>query len=216
MILSHLSFLLALYASNCAAISNHVVTFDGNRPITAEAGGMHNVHIQYSHPLNGKLSIHYGKCDIENEEISLHRLGTTYVGRHPLAKRHLEWQDNRPTKFVWLPPSDIPNRGCLHAFADGKLVGTSEPVTVTKRKWRRQESFADVADPEGPWFDGVQYLQQKEPDEIFVAQAKNKTIGIIGGGMAGLMTAVCLWCSLNLNTLPHSIMPRYTKPVLIM
>ncbi|KAK5132230.1 hypothetical protein LTR08_009290 [Meristemomyces frigidus] len=44
-------------------------------------------------------------------------------------------------------------------------------------------------DAEGPWFDGVVYLKEKEPDEVFVASAKSKTIGILGGGMSGLMTA---------------------------
>jgi hypothetical protein len=78
----------------------------------------------------------------------------------------------------------------LHAFSQGDLVGTSEPVNIVRRKMRRGKSFADVADPEGPWFDGVEYLRQKEPDEVFVAQAKSKKIGIIGGGMSGLMTAV--------------------------
>ncbi|KAJ9622609.1 hypothetical protein H2203_006257 [Taxawa tesnikishii (nom. ined.)] len=44
-------------------------------------------------------------------------------------------------------------------------------------------------DAMGPWFDGVEYLKEKEPDEVFVAQAKTKKIGIIGGGMSGLMSA---------------------------
>lgn len=44
-------------------------------------------------------------------------------------------------------------------------------------------------DAEGPWFDGVAYLQEKEPDEVFVAAAKSKTVGILGGGMSGLMTS---------------------------
>lgn len=42
---------------------------------------------------------------------------------------------------------------------------------------------------EGPWFDGVTYLTEKEPDDVFVASAKSRKIGIIGGGMSGLMTA---------------------------
>lgn len=44
-------------------------------------------------------------------------------------------------------------------------------------------------DAEGPWFDGVAYLHEKQPDEAFVSAAKSKTIGILGGGMSGLMTA---------------------------
>jgi hypothetical protein len=195
MVMLGLPFVFALYASSCTATSNQHIIF--NEPITAEAGGMQNVHLRYDKPIDGKLSIYYGKCSVKTEEHSHHCLGSTHIGRHPLAKRHLQWQNNRPTKFVWLPPSDVPDGGCLHAFSDGKLVGTSDPVTVMRRKRRRQESFADVADPQGPWFDGVQYLKQKEPDEVFVAQAKSKTIGIIGGGMSGLMTAVCSFALLR-------------------
>jgi hypothetical protein len=171
-----------------AFLSSSNVNFHG--PITVEADGMHNVHITYRQPVNGRLSIHYGDCGLEDQNHSHHLLGSTHVGRHRLARRHEEWKNNRPTKFVWLPPSDIHNGGCLHAFANGELVGTSTPVTVTRRKARRGKSFADIADPEGPWFDGVEYLKQKEPDQIFVAQAKSKKIGIIGAGMSGLMTAV--------------------------
>jgi hypothetical protein len=192
MTLSILAFFFAAsHASISTAIFHPDVIFNGNLPITAEAGGMHNVHLQYINPVDGKLSIHHGNCNIKKEKHSHHCLGTTNIGTHPLAKRHLRWEDNRPTKFVWLPPPDIPDGGCLHAFLDGRLVGTSHPVIVVRRKRRRQKSFPDVADPEGPWFDGVQYLQQKEPDEVFVAREKGKKIGIIGGGMAGLMTAVC-------------------------
>jgi hypothetical protein len=160
-------------------------------PGTVEAGGMHNVHLEYKQPIDGRLSIHYGDCNLESLNVSHHSLGETYLGHHPLAKQHLSYKGNRPTRFVWLPPSNVPSGQCLHAFADDVLVGTSKPVTVARRKTRRQtKSFAHVADPEGPWFDGVEYLQQKEPDSIFVAQTKSKRIGIIGGGMSGLMTAV--------------------------
>jgi hypothetical protein len=173
----------------CAAfLSSSNVNFHG--PITVEAGGMQNVHISYRQPVNGHFSLHYGDCSLKDQNDSHHHLGSTHVGLHRLAKRHEKWQHNRPTRFVWLPPRDISNGGCLHAFSDGDLIGTSAPVSVVRRKSRRGKSFADVADPEGPWFDGVEYLKQKEPDEIFVAQAKSKKIGIIGGGMSGLMTAV--------------------------
>ena len=37
------------------------ITFQEN--IQAEAGGMHNVHIEYAAPLDGELSLHYGSCN---------------------------------------------------------------------------------------------------------------------------------------------------------
>ncbi|KAK4508532.1 hypothetical protein PRZ48_002271 [Zasmidium cellare] len=45
-----------------------------------------------------------------------------------------------------------------------------------------------MLDVEGPWFDGVSYLQTTEPGSAFVASSKKQRIGIIGAGMAGLMT----------------------------
>ncbi|KAF2436477.1 hypothetical protein EJ08DRAFT_667257 [Tothia fuscella] len=173
---------------NLTRLSMHV-EFKG--PIVVEAGGMQNIRVE-KYSINGHLSIHYGDCELEDAKHAHHDIGSTHVGKHHLAKRHDDWNNNRPTRFVWLPPQDIMSGGCLHAVANGALVGTSAPVKVVRRKLRKRKSFGDVADPEGPWFDGVKYLQQKQPDSVFVAQVKSKSIGIIGAGMAGLMTAYLL------------------------
>ncbi|KAF2162834.1 hypothetical protein M409DRAFT_68827 [Zasmidium cellare ATCC 36951] len=157
--------------------------------LVAEAGGMHNVRITYNAPLDGELSLHYGDCEVASPDDCHHTLGKTHVGSHPLAKRHEAHEYRRPAKFVWLPPVDIASGGCLHAFSGDVLVGRSAPVAVAERKRKRWTAAADIMDAEGPWFDGVEYLQEKEPDEAFVAAAKSKTIGIVGGGMSGLMTA---------------------------
>lgn len=150
---------------------------------------MHNVHISYGLPHSGELSMHYGSCEAQSANDCHHELGSTYVGSHVLAKRHSAHLDQRPTRFVWLPPSDAVSGGCLHAFSQGALVGRSSPVTIARRNQRRSTAAADIMDAEGPWFDGVSYLREKEPDEVFVASQKSKNVGIIGGGMSGLMTA---------------------------
>jgi len=177
-----------------SASSNYIphasITFEG--PFEVEANGMHNVKISYAGPIDGPLSIHYGPCNMMKYQDAHHCLGKAHVGNHPLAKRHMEWEFNRPTKFVWLPREDTPDSGCLHAYLDDELVGRSKPITVRRRQERRSVAFADVADAMGPWFDGVEHLQEKEPDEVFVASAKSKTIGILGGGMSGLMSSVSL------------------------
>ena len=80
--------------------------------------------------------------------------------------------------------------GCLFAYSGADIVGRSESVSIARRRTRRGITLADVADAEGPWFDGVEYLQAKEPESVFVSQAKDKTIGILGGGMSGLMSSV--------------------------
>lgn len=105
--------------------------------IVAEAGGMHNVQITYNAPLDGELSIHYGPCEVFSSDECDHALGKTHVGAHPLAKRHELHLDQRPTKFVWLPPKDIVSRGCLHAFSGDTLVGRSAAIDVKSRKEKR-------------------------------------------------------------------------------
>lgn len=64
---------------------------------------------------------------------------------------------------------------------------------LAKRDGDENVAFADIADAEGPWFDGVEYLKAKEPGDVFVAAAKEKRVGVLGGGMSGLMTSVCLF-----------------------
>ncbi|KAK5111438.1 hypothetical protein LTR62_004890 [Meristemomyces frigidus] len=163
------------------------VSFEDN--LTAERGGAHNIQLTYNVPLNGELSIHYGACDIRFISDCHHTLGETHIGDHPLAKRHVDHPEQRPTRFVWLPPTNVQTGGCLHAFSSGSLVGRSAPVTIVRRNGKRWVAAADVMDWQGPWFDGVEYLKEKEPEDVFVAKAKSQKIAIIGGGMSGLMTS---------------------------
>ena len=172
-------------------------------PLTVESNGVANIHISYNVPLSGELSLHYGDCDAQvshPKESHHHTIGETAVGNHPFAKRHLEWEGSRPERFVWIVPESARDGGCLYAYSGSDLVGRSEPVTVMKRRSRRGIVLGDIGDAEGPWFDGVEYLSAKDPNETFVAQAKTKSIGILGAGMSGLMSAVCvfhrLWLSM--------------------
>ncbi|KAJ9091829.1 hypothetical protein QFC19_008943 [Naganishia cerealis] len=97
-----------------------------------------------------------------------------------------------PSRFVWLTPQDAPTGGCLHAFSDLGVLGMSEPLEVGHDAMRKRNTLAALNDPYGAWFDGVAYLQAKEPEASFVAAKKNQKIGIVGGGMSGLMTALLL------------------------
>jgi hypothetical protein len=155
--------------------------------------GIHNIHITYNTALSGELTLAYGACDSTTLTATRHRIGSTHVGQHPIAARHVDWEGQRPTKFAWTTPTDVQD-GCLLAFLDERLVGVSEGIETTKRRARRQSrtAFADVADPMGPWFDGVEYLEQKQPGEVFVAEAKGKRFGILGAGISGLATGVSL------------------------
>lgn len=168
-------------------------------PSEVSPGSAHNVVIEYGGSADGELTITYDSCDgaavISDAK---QRLGTTHVGDHPLAARHMDHEDRRPTKFVWLTPTNT-NGGCLRAFLNGEIVGQSEDLPVAKRMTRRsaKRSFADVGGDDSMWFNGVAYLEQKQPDEAFVAAAKNKSFGILGAGMSGLMSSVSLSCRLH-------------------
>ncbi|KAF2745239.1 hypothetical protein M011DRAFT_469627 [Sporormia fimetaria CBS 119925] len=109
-----------------------------------------------------------------------HEVGTTYIHR-----------DARPERFVWIVPEDAVHSGCLHAYSNTALIGRSEPISMRQSK-RKREDISQVADTSGPWFDGVAYMQSKQNNASFVAVAKSKKIGIVGGGMAGLLTSLLL------------------------
>lgn len=168
-------------------VFRETVSFQG--PFEVERNGVRNINIEYNGPLDGELAIVYGDCGMRSPFEAHHKIGRTHIGSHPAAKRHLEWTDQRPTKFVWMVPEDV-SSGCLHAFVDSQLVGRSSEHSVKSRKMRKRATFAEATDPMGPWFDGVEYLKQKQPDDVFVASVKNKTFGILGAGISGLHTGV--------------------------
>lgn len=105
------------------------VTFEGHFEV--EASGVRNINLVYSSLPPGELSLFYGDCDIFTSDEAHHRVGKTHIGDHELAKRHLDWIDQRPTKFVWMAPAHIVE-GCLHAFVDEELVGRSESFSVRR------------------------------------------------------------------------------------
>jgi hypothetical protein len=183
---------LLLPCTGSSIIPRHeTLSFKG--PLAVEANGIANIHVSYNLPLTGDLSIHYGECDVpasHPKSSHHHQIGETVVGNHPFAKRHVDWEDQRPERFLWLVPESALDGGCLFAYSGADLVGRSEVVTVVKKRSRRGIVLNGVADAEGPWFDGVEYLSAKDTNTTFVAQAKTKSIGILGAGMSGLMSAV--------------------------
>ncbi|KAH6625876.1 L-amino acid oxidase-like protein LaoA [Boeremia exigua] len=182
----------AALASQCVRsepLPREYVSFEG--PLEVEADGIRNINVAYHGDVDGELTIAYGACGIESMSQVSHRVGSTHVGSHPFAKRHADWQDSRPTKFVWRAPANV-ERGCLHAFVDDVLVGRSKEHQVKRRQMKKRATFAEVSDPMGPWFDGVEYLKEKNANETFVAATKEKKFGILGGGISGLLTALIL------------------------
>ncbi|KAH8173710.1 flavin containing amine oxidoreductase domain-containing protein [Sarocladium implicatum] len=189
----HLLTLLPLVGSALAnPLAKRAVNFLSPGEVSPDAA--HNIVIEYLGDVDGELTITYGSCHGEAlVQDAHHTIGATHIGLHPMAKRHVDHEARRPTKFVWVTPTSMPD-GCLRAFVDGELLGQSQELAVTKRRKRRSEkkSFAEVAGDDSMWFNGVAYLQQKQPDEAFVAAAKSKSFGILGAGISGLATSLML------------------------
>jgi monoamine oxidase len=155
------------------------VRFKG--PFSVEANSVHNIHVECSDSTwEGDLRLVYGDCDMEEVYHRQHEVGTTYVKRQAF-----------PDRFVWVTPSDAIHNGCLHAYSGSTLLGRSTPIAVSK-PLRKRQTISEVADSEGPWFDGVSFMESKNISTTFVAEAKSKDIAIIGGGMSGAMTALLL------------------------
>ncbi|KAF4625891.1 hypothetical protein G7Y89_g12271 [Cudoniella acicularis] len=82
--------------------------------------------------------------------------------------RFREHAFQRPERFVWLVPADAPSGGCLNAYSGLELLGVSEPLEIKARNTRRgnlrkrdRVVLANIADAEGPWLGGVEYLKEK-------------------------------------------------------
>jgi hypothetical protein len=180
--------------SDAKPLQQPFVTFAS--PSQLSPGSAHNIVVEYFGDVDGELAITYGACDGPSIQSARQHIGATHVGRHPLASRHVDHKERRPTKFVWLTPEEM-SGGCLHAFLNGEPVGQSKDLSITKRRVRRSENkaFLDVAGDDSQWFNGVAYLQQKQPEEAFVASAKTKSFAILGGGMSGLLSSVSYTCT---------------------
>ncbi|KAI9039198.1 flavin monoamine oxidase family protein [Aspergillus affinis] len=168
--LSSLSYAAAVYKQS-DLLRFHI-------PSTITADSVHNVHLEFlDDSLHGDIELVYGECELVSTSERHHDIGTMSIKR-----------DAYPERFVWATPSDAPHLHCLHAFSGSTLVGRSEPISVAAPIVRR-ESIADVADAMGPWFDGVAYMKGKDPGKAVVSKAKNASVAIVGGGMAGLLTS---------------------------
>jgi monoamine oxidase len=163
--------------SSPVAPSNDIVQIDG---LTVEPDSVHNIHLRLHEAFEGELTVFFAACYASHLDDRHHIVSTSHIKR-----------DAHPDRLIWLVPENIFHGGCLHAFADSSIIGSSTPILVTN-KLRKRESIADVADPLGPWFDGVAYMKSKNVSATFAAEAKSKKVAIVGGGMSGLLTSLLL------------------------
>jgi len=138
-----------------------------------------NVHLSQADDAVYPYTVAYGSCQSSNSHHEAHHNISTVSER--LADR-----------VVWILPEDITSDGCLSAWLPYHgLVGRSEPLKVNKfsKQWMKKRdmdqgtrlsrrasipmSKASGIDAQGPWFDGVELLKEKEIGSVSVGQAKS-------------------------------------------
>ncbi|OAL36815.1 hypothetical protein AYO20_03870 [Fonsecaea nubica] len=152
-----------------------------------------NIHVSYDKPITTEVAFTYGPCKAK-----------TPGEAHHLVARSNSCDHDR---LLWKVPEEAPSGYCLSAWdARQNLLGRSAPVSIapnaktTRRRLKKRQADFSIQmdnssgiDAEGPWFDGVVALKNKEISAVNVQEAKSKEIAIVGAGMAGLMT----WLALN-------------------
>ena len=175
----HCIWLLSLLTSQIAAAGTILpLHLSVKFPLDSQAA---NVHVSGSDYSADPFIVTYGGC---------HALTRPYEAHHIISKITKQSHD----RLVWVLPEDIPENGCLSAWsAQHQLIGRSEPLEVNKysRPWikkrelnqgRRLSKRASIPmtnasgiDAQGPWFDGVELLKEKEIGSVDVAAAKAKS-----------------------------------------
>jgi len=179
-----LSLVLALSAGSVVSAATSVLV---SRPTAVDTDSLHNIHISYATPsaFIHTLTFVYGDCNIGSTESAHHEIGHADIQAYAV---------DAPTRFVWTVPQDIPSDGCISIFDHThEILGRSEPIHVRGEHARRtmqkrseeakrkrsalgkREAIADVADVEGPWFDGVAYMKNKNNTADFIAGAKSNS-----------------------------------------
>ena len=153
------------------------VQLDVQGPLNSRSA---NIHLSRSHKSIYPFAVTYGACD---------SLGNQDEDNHISRVEH--YGINR---LVWLLPDNISSRGCLSAWSSAnKLLGRSQELAMNKnsRQWLKKRHLengtrlskrasipmtgASGIDAEGPWFDGVEALREREDNAVDAAQAKAKS-----------------------------------------
>lgn len=197
--LSHLS------ASASVPASNHPIRLETRTSLSSRAA---NIHVSYTRAVDTPVVFTYGSCTDDLRRAAAadeHHVVGRDAASGPVDRR-----------LVWVIPEDAPAGGCISAWSGddaGVLLGRSAPQELASRRGRKRAveekherarlarrdgeaavemSAANGIDAWGPWFDGVELLQSKNLSAVDVDAAKSKKIGIVGAGMGGLMTYLCL------------------------
>ena len=163
---------------------------------------MTTVEAQFPVRLQVKLGLNSRSANVHVSEVhhSLYPFTVTYGACHSsLSHREshhtISHVSHGHDRLVWILPDDISTGGCLSAWSthNSLLIGRSEPLKVDKssRQWAKKReldkgtrlskresipmSNASGIDAEGPWFDGVKALKEKEISAVNVKEAKAKS-----------------------------------------
>ena len=136
-----------------------------------------NVHLSEVSPSVYPYTVTYGSC---NSLEPHHTISTV--------------NDPGTDRLLWTLPKDILPNGCLFAHSpQQRLIGRSEPLTINKRspQWVRKRerdtlfkrsgipmTNASGIDAQGPWFNGVELLKEKEISAVNVKEAKAQSESI--------------------------------------
>lgn len=197
------SLLLGSLAATPLAVASPAAAVSPEFPVRLEtrvqlSSHLANIHIVFDDVVDSLISVTYGSCTSASESDAHHLVSR---GHHAGAER-----------LVWIIPEDVQSGGCLSAWSgrSGVLLGRSEPQhtgnvqsvkrTVEQRTVQKRSSSpysipmtnASGINVWGPWFDGVELLKSKNISAVYAEEAKSKHVGIVGAGMSGLMTYLCL------------------------
>ncbi|KAM0327161.1 hypothetical protein ACHAQA_006292 [Verticillium albo-atrum] len=166
--------------SSPAPIAQDSIFFHSLSDVSSES--VHNIHITYNDNFpHGDVRVVYGDCSPKTTGHFHHEVASIFTKR-----------ESAPDRLVWIVPKDVSQSGCLHAYAEGVLLGRSAPINFSD-SLRKRETLHEIGDSNGLWFSGVRYLESTNKTAALSAkEAKDKKIAIVGGGMSGLMTSLLL------------------------
>ncbi|KAL8856124.1 MAG: hypothetical protein Q9178_007249 [Gyalolechia marmorata] len=186
--------LVLVVTTRAIVATDFPVQLDIQGPLNSRSA---NIHLSRSHKSIYPFTVTYGACDSLGDQDEVNHISRV--------------EHDGISRLVWLLPDNISSRGCLSAWSSAhELLGRSQELVIDKnsRQWLKKRHLekgtrlskrasipmtgASGIDAEGPWFDGVEALREREDNAVDAAQAKAKKVAIVGAGMAGLITWLCL------------------------
>ena len=178
MVSGSIGWLLSLVALITAAQAELPVKLEVKVRLNSRSA---NIHLSEVHRSLYPFTVTYGAC---HSSLS-----------HRESHHNISHVSHGHDRLVWILPDDITTGGCLSAWSahDGLLIGRGEPLEVDKssRQWAKKRdldqgirlskrasipmSNASGIDAQGPWFDGVEVLKDKEINAVNVKEAKAKS-----------------------------------------